>query len=122
MIEEGPVPLRVAQRHSYVDFKGDLEGVSLGDYFTRPVALLPDFLPTVRDYMGMPEDGFDRRLFLGHGVADVDVPFARSEAYVDVLLANGEPVTFKAYANDHSGTMTESQPDTIPFVRALFAQ
>lgn len=114
--------LDLAETRCYVDFKGDLEGVSLGDYFSQPVATLPNFVPTVGDYMGMPEDGFDRPFFLGHGVADVDVPFASTEVYVDVLLANGEPVTFKAYANDHSGTMTESQPDTIPFVRALFAQ
>lgn len=113
--------LDLAETRCFRDFTGDLEGVSLGDYFTQPVALLPDFLPTVRDYMGMPEDGFDRPFFLGHGVLDTDVPFATTEAYVDVLLANGEPVTFKAYANDHSGTMVESQSETIPFVNALFA-
>lgn len=113
--------LDLAETRCFTDFKGDLEGVSLGDYFTQPVALLPNFLPTVRGYMGMPEDGFDRPFFLGHGVRDTDVPFATTEAYVDVLLANDEPVTFKAYVNDHSGTMTESQRDTIPFVNELFA-
>lgn len=37
------------------------------------------------------------------------------------LTANGEPVTFKTYPTDHSGTLIESQADTIPFVRELFA-
>lgn len=98
-----------------------LAGVSLGDYFTRPLAALPDFLPTAQKYMGMPENGYDKPFFMGHGVNDTDVPFASTAAYVAKLEANRQPVTFKTYLSDHSGTMVQSQADTIPFVQALFA-
>ena len=37
----------------------------------------------------------------------------------DVL---GEPLTFKSYDSDHSGTLLPSQRDTHPFVRRLFAR
>lgn len=113
--------LKMAETECVIPFFDKLEGVSLGDYFTEPVMSLPNFLPTVVDYLGMPEDGYDKPFFMAHGILDVDVPFASTAAYVAKLEANGQPVTFKTYNNDHSGTMTESQPDTIPFVRDRFA-
>jgi hypothetical protein len=102
-------------------FEAQLDGVSIGDFFTRPVITLPRFSATVRAYMGMPADGFDKPFFMGHGLLDADVPYAATAPYVATLLANGEPVTFKSYAADHSGTLIESQKDTLPFVRALLA-
>ena len=113
--------LELAETECIFPFEEKLEGVSLGDFFTRPVATLPDFPETLRRYMAMPEDGFDRPFFMGHGLIDVDVPYASTAAYAAVLTSNGEPVTFKTYAKDHSGTLIESQRDTIPFVRGLFA-
>jgi hypothetical protein len=52
--------------------------------------------------------------------ADADVPYALTEPYVEKLKANNEPLTFKSYDADHSGTLLESQKDTHPFVRKLF--
>jgi len=37
------------------------------------------------------------------------------------LKANHQPVTFKTYDSDHSGTLLLSQKDSHPFVRRLFA-
>lgn len=100
------------------EFAKAMDGVAVGEFFTAPMASLPDIYPTLKDYMGMPEDGFDTPFFMGHGIADIDVPYAQTERYADVLTANGEPVTFKSYPTDHSGTMKQSLADTIPFVRA----
>jgi predicted esterase len=85
------------------------------------VNTLPNFAKTVKRYMAMPEKGFDRPFFMGHGREDQDVPYTLTFPYVQELKANHEPLTFKAYDSDHSGTLLLSQKDTHPFVRKLFA-
>jgi hypothetical protein len=37
------------------------------------------------------------------------------------LQLHHQPVTFKTYVADHSGALLQSQKDSTPFVRALFA-
>jgi hypothetical protein len=112
--------LRLAETRCVVDFERDLEGVRIGDFFSAPVSSLPNIVATARRYMGMPEDGFDRPFFMGHGTRDNDVPFTLTNDYVRALRANGEPVTFRTYDNDHSGTLLQSPRHTVPFVRGLF--
>jgi dienelactone hydrolase len=110
----------MAQRLCTFEFEEQLEGVVVGDYFTAPVVTLPGFRETVKEYMGMPERGFDKPFFMGHGAVDTDVPYAMTARYAAVLAANGEPVTFRTYPSDHSGTLTMSQSDTVPFIAARF--
>jgi pimeloyl-ACP methyl ester carboxylesterase len=114
--------LRLAETKCVRPFEEDLEGVRLGAFFTRDVRTLPSFARTARDYMAMPERGFDKPFFMGHGLDDVDVPYVLTRPYVERLQANRQPLTFKSYDNDHSGTLLESQQDTHPFVRRLFAR
>jgi hypothetical protein len=71
--------------------------------------------------MAMPEKGFDKPFFIGHGFRDTDVPYTVTLPYVQKLMANGQPLTFKTYDTDHSGTVIQSQADSHPFVRMLFA-
>ncbi|MDV7354907.1 lipase family protein [Rhodococcus oxybenzonivorans] len=98
------------------------EGVIVGDLFSKPLNEIPNFYPLLVDYMGVPTSGYDRPLFIGQGLTDIDVPAPSAFSLVAALTANGEPVTFKTYPTDHSGTLIESQADTIPFVRELFAR
>nr|WP_314141277.1 lipase family protein [uncultured Rhodococcus sp.] len=102
------------------DFEAQLDGVTIGDFFTAPLTGLPSFTAVLDDYMAMPETGFDKPFFMGNGLQDIDVPFPTTAAYVARLTANGQPVTFKAYNTDHSGAFVQSQADTIPFVANLF--
>ena len=104
------------------DFERSLAGADIGRFFTRPVSELPNLARTLYRYMAMPESGFDRPFFLGHGREDQDVPFGLTFAYVRALRENDEPLTFKAYDADHSGALLRSQRDTHPFVRRLFAR
>ena len=97
-----------------------IQGKAVGSWFSAPVATLPGFTETVRAYMAMPEHGFDKPFFMGHGTLDTDVPLATTLPYVTALLLGGEPVTFRTYVTDHSGTMAASLPDTLPFVARLF--
>ncbi len=112
--------LRLAETTCVMPLVEKLDGEVIGSWFTAPVATLPGFAKTVERYMAMPTSGFDQPFFMGHGLLDTEVPIAITLPYV-LQLQLGEPVTFKTCPTDHSGTLAASQPDTIPFVRRLFA-
>ena len=97
-----------------------MKNVAIGSMLSAPLSTLPNWRPTVDAYMKMPESGYDKPFFMGHGALDTDVPYASTAAYVAALKANDQPVTFKTYTADHSGTLLQSQADAAPFVKALF--
>lgn len=120
LTDEGRYWVERAKTLCVFELEDALAGQNLGDWFTVPVATVPGFAETLDEYMGMPESGFDRPFFMGHGLVDTDVPYATTFPYAATLQANGEPVTFKSYPTDHSGTLTASLTDTVPFVADLF--
>lgn len=120
LTEKGKDLVALAERTCILPLEQAVAGTPMGDLFTKPLASLPGFPETARDYLGMPETSFERPIFLGHGMLDTDVPMATTTAYVATLLANGADVTFRTYPTDHSGTMDASLDDTLPFVRRLF--
>ena len=73
---EGKKYLAMAEQQCVDAFDAQLTGVNVGDWFTRPVATLPNFPQTLSDYMAMPTSGFDKPFFMANGLADTDVPFA----------------------------------------------
>lgn len=95
-------------------------GVVIGDLFARPPAQIPDLHGLLARYVGLPESGYDRPLFLGQGLFDTDVITPETLRFAAVLSANRQPVTVRTYLTDHSGTVNASLPDTLPFVRSLF--
>ncbi len=112
--------LALAEKECVGTFGKHLKNVSVGDYFTRPPSALPGFRTAVRAYMGMPESGFDQPFFMAHGRKDTDVPIPATLAYATVLKSNRQPLTFRTYPTDHSGTLAASLKHTIPFVKSLF--
>ncbi|QLY32211.1 lipase family protein [Nocardia huaxiensis] len=95
-------------------------GVTLGSMFSRPLAQIPDLPGLLTRYMGLPESGYDRPLFLGQGLTDTDVLTPATLLWAAKLQANAQPVTLHTYPADHSGTVNASLADSIPFVRGLF--
>ncbi|HSX69250.1 lipase family protein [Nocardioides sp.] len=108
-----------AKRLCVMDLEKAVAGANVGDWFNRPLALMPGYASTLREYMAMPESGFDKPFFMGHGLLDTDVPIVATLPYVAVLTLNRQPVTFRTYPTDHSGTMLASLPDSVPFVARL---
>jgi hypothetical protein len=120
LTDTGRTYLTMAETECVFDFESHLQNVSLGDYFTKPLLSLPNFKKTIDAYMKMPESGFDKPFFMGHGALDTDVPYATTLLYVTALKVNNQPVTFKTYPADHSGTLLQSQKDSVPFIAKLF--
>ncbi|NNH74808.1 lipase [Nocardia uniformis] len=95
-------------------------GVVLGDLFARPLAQIPNLPTLLAGYMGMPESGYDKPVFLGHGLQDTDVLTPLTLTFAAKMQATGQPVTLRTYPTDHSGAVNASLVDSVPFVRDLF--
>ncbi|WP_082698778.1 lipase family protein [Mycobacterium sp. GA-2829] len=99
-----------------------LAGQNPAQFFSAPLASLPDAAEALDAYMGTPVSGYDRPIFLGVGLLDRDVPPNSTLTLNDQLTANGEDVTLRVYPDeDHSGTVLASLPDSTPFLRAALA-
>ncbi|WP_072806930.1 lipase family protein [Rhodococcoides yunnanense] len=98
----------------------EFEGTISGDLFAKPLNQIPNFYGLVNDYMGVPTSGYDRPVFIGQGLTDVDVPAPAALSLVAQLKANGQDVTLHTYPTDHSGALLQSQADSVPFVKHLF--
>ncbi|MBF6412524.1 alpha/beta hydrolase family protein [Nocardia cyriacigeorgica] len=95
--------------------------VVVGDLFARPLSQIPNLHGLLRGYMGLPESGYDKPLFLGQGLRDTDVITPQTLRFAATLAAAGEPVTLRTYPTGHDGAVNDSLPDSLPFVRDLFA-
>ncbi|MFD6162657.1 lipase family protein [Nocardia sp. NPDC060256] len=99
----------------------DAAGVVVGNLFSKPLAQIPDLHGLLTRYLGLPESGYDKPLFMGQGLRDTDVITPETLRFAAVLRANGQPVQLHTYPEDHSGTVNASLPDSVPFVRNLFS-
>lgn len=109
-----------AQQECIEPFGEALDNVALGDLFARPLSQIPNLRGLLAGYMGLPETGYDRPLFMGQGLEDTDVVTPATLRFAAVLQANGQPVTLHTYPTDHSGAVNASLPDSLPFVQKLF--
>lgn len=105
-----------------LQLRAELGNVVLGTLFRRPIAQLPGGVGRLREYMGLPERGFDRPLFVGHGLTDTEVITPNTLAWAARMRANGQPLTLRLYPTDHDGAFTASIADSLPFADGLFAR
>ncbi|MFD4294882.1 lipase family protein [Rhodococcus sp. NPDC058505] len=118
--ETGLGLLGKAETLCYGDLKDEVAGLVLGTVFAKPLSSIPNVHGVLTDYMGIPETGYDKPFFIGQGLKDTDIIMPSTLLLGGTLARNGEPVTFRTYPTDHSGTMAASLVDTVPFVRDLF--
>ncbi|GAB09819.1 hypothetical protein GOARA_048_00210 [Gordonia araii NBRC 100433] len=93
---------------------------TIGHWFNAPLRSIPGVLGALTAYMGTPIDGYDRPIFLGQGLLDIDVPAPSSLSLYAQLRANNQPVELHVYPNrDHSGTVYASTADSTPFLARI---
>ncbi|MFE7719715.1 hypothetical protein ACFU44_11820 [Nocardia rhizosphaerihabitans] len=93
--------------------------VIVGDLLARPLADLPAGL--LREYLALPETGYDKPVFIGQGLRDTNIVTPNTLHFAATLTAGGQPVTLRTYPTDHSGTVNASLVDSVPFVERAFA-
>ncbi|MDH6678068.1 acetyl esterase/lipase [Rhodococcus sp. LBL1] len=101
-------------------FENEIKGTVLASLLAKPLSGL-NANGLLSGYMGVPESGYDKPFFIGQGLKDTDIVMPSTLLFGTRLVANGQPVTFRTYPTDHSGTMAASLPDSVPFVQELFA-
>ncbi|MCC3313731.1 lipase family protein [Nocardia africana] len=121
LTDYGRDSLAVAEQWCERDGTGPFAQIDLSKVYARPLAEIPDIDRVLTDYMGLADSGYDRPLFIGQGLTDVDVPAPGALALAAAMKANQQPVTLKIYPTDHSGTLVQSQADVEPFVDELFS-
>lgn len=90
--------------------------------FTKRLGDVPGLQAAMNEYMGTPTSGYDRPVFLGVGLKDLDVPPQGSLALAEALKANGVDVLLHQYPHaDHSGAVLESMPDSTSFLNTIMA-
>ncbi|MFC4603256.1 lipase family protein [Rhodococcus kronopolitis] len=92
--------------------------VGVGEMLSRPLSD-DAFRTAVRDYLAVPTTGYDRPVFVGHGVQDTTVPYPLGAKLAADLALNGQDVTFRTYPGPHRASALESLPDVTAFARAL---
>ncbi|TJZ77989.1 lipase [Rhodococcus oryzae] len=91
----------------------------VGEMISRPLDN-ELFRSALRDYLAVPTTGYDRPVFIGHGLRDQTVPYPLGAKLAADLQLTGQPVTFRSYDAFHGPSVFEALPDTTAFVRSLF--
>ncbi|OZF56279.1 lipase [Rhodococcus sp. 14-2470-1b] len=120
LTEQGRQLVDRAERVCVFDAEDEFAGTVSGDLFAKPLNQIPNFYGLLNDYMGVPVSGYDRPVFIGQGLTDVDVPAPAALSLVAQMKSNGQDVTLHTYPTDHSGALLQSQADSVPFVKRLF--
>ena len=101
------------------DMMNRVQGIGVGALLQKSALPLRS---AMQAYLRIPVSGYDRPVFMGQGLEDTTVPAPLSAQLAAEMTAAGQPLTYKTYATDHSGTMAASLPDSTPFVKAQFAK
>ncbi len=116
----GATVIEQAHHLCYAEMDRLMEGRDLRTLFSAPISSIPGAREALADYMGTPYSGYDRPIFLGQGLRDTDVPAPSALSLYAQMRAHQQPVELHVYpAQDHSGTVLASLPDSTPFLERI---
>ncbi|GAA2058597.1 alpha/beta hydrolase family protein [Williamsia deligens] len=96
------------------------QGLDLRTLFRRPLASIPDAYGAIRRYLGTPDSGYTRPVFIGQGLADVNVPAPSALSLATQMTAHRQPLELHVYpAADHPGVLTAVLPDADRFLARI---
>ncbi|MGJ0118883.1 alpha/beta hydrolase family protein [Williamsia sp. MIQD14] len=108
-----------AEVSCYPELRKQLTGADIRTFFRRPISSVPDAYGVLHRFIGTPDSGYDRPIFLGQGLTDTDVPAPSALSLAAQLTANRQPVELHVYPTDHSGTVYASVKDSTPFLARI---
>lgn len=111
-----------AETLCYADMREKVEGFQLSHAFYRPLTDIPDVFGHLHRYMGTPASGYDRPVFLGQGLLDIDVPAPAALSLAAEMTANRQPLELHVYPDqDHSGTVHAATGDATAFLERVMS-
>ncbi|NMO02938.1 alpha/beta hydrolase [Gordonia sp. TBRC 11910] len=109
-----------ARHLCYPEMSDLMDGKRLTSLFAKPITAIPGARQALADYMGTPYSGYDRPIFLGQGLRDIDVPAPSALSLYAQMKADNQPVELHVYpSQDHSGTVYASMADSTPFLARI---
>ena len=113
MVDAAETLCYAAMREKVGDFQ-------VSQALSRPLQEIPDVFGTLQRYMGTPAVGYDRPVFLGQGLLDLDVPAPSALSLAAQMTAAGQPLELRVYPDqDHSGTVYAATPDATAFLHRV---
>lgn len=98
----------------------EADGFQVSQALERPLKDIPDVFGHLQRYMGTPATGYDRPVFLGQGLLDMDVPAPSALSLAAEMTANQQPLELHVYPDqDHSGAVTAAIPEATAFLARL---
>ncbi len=120
MTPKGIKRLAEGRTTCYPILKKSLAGDDVRTWFRAPLMSIPGLSPALHEYMATPYKGYDRPIFLGQGLRDVDVPAPSALSLYAQMKANNQPVELFVYPeDDHSSAVLASMKDSTPFVARI---
>lgn len=108
-----------AETLCYDEFSKEMTGRDLRAMFVKPISSIPNAYGQLKEYMGTPDNGYDRPIFLGQGLTDIDVPAPSALSLAAALTANHQPLQLHLYPTDHSGTVYAATNDATAFLQSV---
>lgn len=128
LTDEGRRMIAEAKKSCFAEVAGAVSGTNLSRAFSKPLRSVPGLEQATRELMGTPVAGYDKPVFLGHGLRDQDVPtpiglLLNSNMWLRQFIGaeRNQRVVVKWYPADHSGTVNMSTADSVPFLREIFS-
>ena len=117
---EGRRMVDAATTQCYAELHDTLGGFQASQALARPLQSIPNVYGLLKDYMGTPDDGYDRPVFLGQGLVDTDVPAPSALSLAANMTLHRQPLELHVYPDkDHGGTVLAAIPDATAFLQRV---
>ena len=123
---EGKKMVKAAESSCYYELSDALEGTNVARAFKKPMSSIPGIKKALSAHMSTATTGYDKPVFVGHGLKDKDVPtpvgiILNSEMWLNQFMNSprNKQVEVHWYPNDHSGTVYASMKDSTPFLAGI---
>ena len=129
LTDEGTRMVKAAEDSCYPELSEALKGTNVARAFSKPLREVPGLEPALREFMQTPATGYDKPVFLGHGLMDMDVPtpigiILNTDMWINQFIGDmrsrNQRVEVHWYPTDHGGTVPASQVHSTPFLANLF--
>ncbi len=129
LTDEGKRMVKAAEDSCYPELSAAVKGTNVARAFSKPLREVPGLEPALRAFMQTPATGYDKPVFLGHGLMDMDVPtpigiILNTDMWINQFIGDmrsrNQRVEVHWYPTDHGGTVPASQVHSTPFLADLF--
>lgn len=129
LTDEGKRMVKAAEDSCYPELSEALKGTNVARAFSKPLREVPGLEPALREFMQTPATSYDKPIFLGHGLKDMDVPtpigiILNTDMWINQFIGDmrsrNQRVEVHWYPTDHGETVPASQVHSTPFLANLF--